>query len=322
MTTSRLKRLTADTLFGVWAALPMQWDEKDRFDEADYAENLRRVIASGPHGVYTSGSTGEFYAIDDEEFRRMVDIQVELCGGAGMPLQIGCCADATRKVLRMIEYVAARPAVGAAQIALPYWMELNDREVLAFFKDVTSAAPRLPLVHYNIPRAKRFLQGANYRRILDVSPNLIGVKYSFAGQHFSQLQESIRLTPELSYFVGEPLLASAMQIGARGCYSSLVLTRPQLMRRYFEAAVNRRWDEAIALQGRIGDFFADLFAEVAALKEGTADPVIDKGLAIASGLFAGHQRCRAPHIGWTDENVAVISKWFQARDAGVSPASS
>src|SRR3977135_15205 len=113
-------RLTADNLRGIWAGITLSWDDKDRFDEASYRTNTEAMCRAGVHGLYTTGSTGEFYAIELDEFRRMVDIQVEICGRHKMPLQIGCCADSTRKVIRMLEYVADKPEVGGAQVAVPY----------------------------------------------------------------------------------------------------------------------------------------------------------------------------------------------------------
>ena len=292
----------------------MMWDDRDAFDEANYRLNVRRCIEAGVHGVYTTGSTGEFYALDFDEFRRMVDVQVELCGEAGMALQIGCCADATRKTIRLLEYVADKPAVGAAQVVIPYWMELSDRELTQFFKDIVRAVPELPLVHYNIPRAKRFLTGPDYARLLaDAAPSLIGVKFAFASSHFAQLQEAVRLTPQLAYFVGEPLLASAMQLGVRGTYSSLALVNPKFMLEYYGAAEARRWDDAVKLQRHIATFFSDLNRVVTALGEGWIDPVVDKGLGLAAGFLHGHPRCRAPHLGWAETTIASVAKFLQER---------
>ena len=227
-----------------------------------------------------------------------------------MPLQIGCCSDATRKTIRLLEYAAGRAEVGAAQIAVPYWMELTDRELVQFFKDLCTACPDVPLVHYNIPRAKRFLNGEDYLRILEVAPSLIGVKYTFAGSNFGDLQDSILMTPQLSYFVAETLLVSGMQIGARGCYSSLIATDPKFTLDMYAKAHARQWDEAIKMQSRAARFFADVDAFVTDLGEGGIDPVADKGLAVASGCFLGHQRCRPPYIGWSDETIAKLRTWL------------
>lgn len=305
-----MKRLTADTLKGIWAGITMAWNENGRFDETSYVKNTQRMCKAGAHGIYTTGSTGEFYALSFDEFKRMVDIQAELCGRHNMPLQIGCCSDCTWKSLQLLEYAASRPEVGAAQVAIPYWMELTDRELLQFFKDLRSACPDMPLVHYNIPRAKRFLGAADYLRILDVAPNLIGVKYTFAGSHFGDLQEAIRLTPGLSYFVGEALLVSCMLMGARGSYSSLIATNPSYVLGMYDKAVAGKWREAIAAQTRLSGFLNELVAFVNSRGEGLIDPVADKGFAVATGCFAGSQRCRPPYIGWSDETVALVRRWI------------
>jgi dihydrodipicolinate synthase/N-acetylneuraminate lyase len=304
-------RLTAKTLHGIWSATKMTWDAKFRFDETAYAQNIRRTIAAKVHGIYTTGSTGEFYAIDDDEFRRMVDIQAELCGGAKMPLQIGCCTDATHKTLRQLEYAATKKAVGAAQVALPYWMELTDCEVVQFFKDLHSACPDLPLVHYNIPRAKRFLTGSDYLRILDVAPNLIGVKYTFLGSNFSAFQTTLEQVPTLAFFVSETLLASAMQLGAKGSCSALIDTNPKFMLDMYKKIQAGKWADAIKMQRRAAAFVKDAVAFVQSRNEGFIDPVIDKGFAVASGFMIGHQRCRAPYIGWSDETIVAFRKWLE-----------
>lgn len=306
-----MARLTADEVRGIWAGVTMCWDERYRFNETTYALNIERTLRSGAHGIYTTGSTGEFYAIEFDEFSRMVDIQSELCGAAGMPLQIGCCADSTGEVIRMLEYIAAKKQVGAAQVVLPYWMELTDREVLRFFEDLYKSCPAMPLVHYNIPRAKKFLGADDYLRILEVAPSLIGVKFTFAGSNFAALQSALIRTPQLSYFVAENLLASGMMLGARGSYSSLIATNPQFMLTLYEHCVNERWGEAIAMQKTAHHFFDEAAGFIIARGEGAIDPVFDKGLSVAAGCSLGSARTRAPYIGWSDETVAAMREWLQ-----------
>lgn len=303
--------LTADRVHGIWAGVTLPWDEKDALDEDTYAANIQRMIDAGVHGVYTTGSTGEFYALDVDEFTAMVDIVSDLCAKAGMPLQIGCCADATRKTVRLLEVAAAKPHVGAAQVCIPYWMELTDRELLQFFKDLHTACPDVPLVHYNIPRTKRFLHAGDYLRILEVAPNLIGVKYTFAGSHFADLQIDIMKTPQLSYFVAENVLVSAMMIGARGSYSSLVATNPAYTLGMYAKAQARQWDEAIKVQQNAARFFEDASAFIAERGEGGIDPVFDKALAVASGCLLGHHRCRPPYIGWSDRTIDEFRQWLK-----------
>jgi 4-hydroxy-tetrahydrodipicolinate synthase len=306
-----MARLTAKKLSGIWSGVTMSWNENFSFDEKSYITNIERMIRAKVHGIYTTGSTGEFYALDFDEFKRMVDIQADLCGRAGMPLQIGCCSDATYKTLQLLEYAASKKEVGAAQVTIPYWMELTDRELIQFFKDLNSTCPDLPLVHYNIPRAKRFLNGSDYLKVLEVAPNLIGVKYTFAGTHFGQLQDDMLKTPAISYYIAENLLVSAMQLGAKGSCSSLIATNPKFMLDLYAKAQAGRWEEAIKMQQYASTFFNAVEEFVNGLGEGSIDPVGDKGLAVASGCFVGHQRCRAPYLGWSDESVTKVRKWLE-----------
>jgi N-acetylneuraminate lyase len=303
-------KLTAATLKGPWAGVTLSWNEDYSFDEVSFRANLRRLASFDVPGIYTTGSTGEFYALDWPEFQRMVDVFMEEIGPTGKPTQIGCCADDTRDVLRMVEY-AAKKGAGGAQIVLPYWMELTEREMLQYFKDVSSAVPELPLIHYNIPRAKRFLTGPDYLRILEVAPNLIGVKFTFAGNNFGTLQHALQLTPNLSYFVAEPYLISCMMLGARGSYSSVVCTNPHFMLKMFALGEARRWEEALEMQGTLVAFFRRLEQVAEEWGLGLMDPVADKGLGVASGLLAGHQRTRPPYIGWSDEGVRKVRAWLK-----------
>lgn len=302
-------KLTAESLKGIWAGVTLSWNEDYTLDERAFRENLSRLCACKVHGIYTTGSTGEFYVLDFSEFRSVVDITMEVVAPSGIPVQIGCCADNTRTVQRQVEY-AARSGADGVQIVIPYWMELTDAEVAQYLKDVSTVAPAMPLVHYNIPRAKRFLAGMDYRRALEVASSLIGVKFTFAGSHFGELQQSLQLTPELSFFVGEDLLVSAMQLGVRGSYSSMVCTNPSFMQELFALAEGRQWDEAISKQLHLARFFRELGLLMEKLNLGGIDPVADKGLAVASGFFTGHQRTRAPYIGWSDAGVAQVRAWL------------
>lgn len=306
-----MSRLTADGVRGVWAGMTMVWDDKDRFDEATYRANTEAMCKAGVAGIYTTGSTGEFYAIELDEFRRMVDIQADICGRQRMPLQIGCCGDSTKKILQLLEYAASKPEVGAAQVVVPYWMEITDRELLQFFNDLAKAAPDLPLIHYNIPRAKRFLGGSDYLKILEVAPQLIGVKFTFAGSNFGKLQDAILKTPQLSYFVAEDLLVSGMMLGARGTYSSLIGTNPTFMLTLYDHAAKGRWAEAIAMQKTACTFFNEAAAFIESRGEGLIDPVFDKGLSVAAGCAKGSARTRAPYIGWSDETVLSMREWLR-----------
>ena len=302
--------LTGKKLKGIWAGVPLSWDKKYILDEGSFRENLKRLCRARVHGIYTTGSTGEFYALDLSEFESMVDILVEIVRPARVSTQVGCISANTRDTIKMLEYVQEK-GVDGAQVVVPYWMKLTDREMLCFFKDISKACPRLPLIHYNIDRAKRFLSGSDYQRASEAAPNLIGVKFTAAGANFSRLIESMTMTPALSYFVGEDMLVAAMQFGARGSYSSIVCMNPDFMLTMYKLAEERKWEKALKMQGTLTRFFIELDEVLEKFRLGGMDPVADKGFGVASGFLAGHQRTRPPYIGWPDSGLKKFRVWLE-----------
>ena len=307
------QRLTAQSLKGIWAGPPLFWDEHYLLDEQPQIENWKRTCALKPHGIYILGSTAEFYALDFDEFRHVTSLFLSAVCDSDLPTQVGCGGLSTRQIVRQIEFAVEKGA-DSAQVSLPCWESLTDRELLGFFQDLHAACPQVPIVHYNIPRAKRFLTAPDYRRILDVCPNLIGVKFTFAGSNFSALQECVRSVPELSFLVGENLLVSGMLLGARGSCSSVVYWYPEITLSLYQKAAQGKWEEAAELQKALDAFLADLDAFLEANGMGGFDPIADKGVALATGVLVGHPRVRPPYIGWTEDEVQELRNWLRSRD--------
>ena len=61
--------LTRANFTGPWAGLPVPWTKNDRFDEAVFRTDVQRCCDAGVPGVYTAGTTGEFYAMEFEEWK-------------------------------------------------------------------------------------------------------------------------------------------------------------------------------------------------------------------------------------------------------------
>lgn len=306
-------KLTKETLKGIWAAASLSWDEDYVLDKGLLRENLRRLVYAEPHGIYVFGSTCEFYAVDDNEFRQVVDILVEEVGPSGIPMQAGCNALATHQVIEKMKYVESA-GVSGAQVAVPGWMRLSEQEVWQFFSDVSRAVPDFPLISYNTERTKWYLYGEHYRNILEVAPNLLGIKWGGSVDFtFERFVEAMAMTPELAHFAGEPELMKALKAGAQGTYSAWVLMSPELTIKMFNLAEQGNWREAEAIHKHLKqavDFIAEMHDERGLT---SSDPAWDKGRGVISGFLAGHQRNRPPYMGWPDEAIAEMRARFRER---------
>src|SRR5216684_6349113 len=81
--------LTRQNLHGIWVAIATPFDEDYCLDEAAFRENIRRLHAAGIHGIYTTDSDGEFYAIELDEFKRIVDVFADESRRLNFPTMVG-----------------------------------------------------------------------------------------------------------------------------------------------------------------------------------------------------------------------------------------
>jgi 4-hydroxy-tetrahydrodipicolinate synthase len=292
-------RLTAETFVGIWAPIALPWDENYQLDEAQYRENLRRVVAAGVQGIYTTGSTGEGYALDLEEFQRIVDIMLEEVLPSGIATQ-ACWYDlTTAKTVRALKYLQGTE-IGAAQVALPFWMTLTEREMLKFWSDLSAACPDLPLVIYENKLTTGWaFRGADYQRIKEVAPTLIGTKAGFSGD-LEGLIEAIHLTPDLSYMVRLDQYVAAWQHGARACHSALAVQAPQFPVQVYELLRAGRYEEAETLAQRSHGVLMWLWRLAEELGAEMHDPTFDKGVASLTGFLGGSRRTRPPYMAWSE----------------------
>src|SRR5579871_2942873 len=118
-------RLTQEEIIGPWASLPIAWSADDEFDEKTYRADVARCCAAGLPGVVMGGMTGEFYALEWEEFREVARATIEECHDRGKPAIIGCTSTHTRGVTRRVE-VAMEFGARAITVAFPYGLEVGD----------------------------------------------------------------------------------------------------------------------------------------------------------------------------------------------------
>jgi ATP-dependent exoDNAse (exonuclease V) beta subunit len=148
--------LNRETFTGPWAGVPVAWTDDDRFDETTYRTDVARCCEAGVPGVYTAGTTGEFYAMEFDEWKAVTLATVKECQAHDTPAMIGCTSTYTLGVERRAAY-AAEVGADAIQVALPFWMEIGDEQIVPFFKSVAAASGGLPLSIYETMRTKKVL---------------------------------------------------------------------------------------------------------------------------------------------------------------------
>lgn len=293
------ERLTRNNLHGVWAAIATPFDDQDRFDPDTLRENMRRLHAAGVHGIYTTDSDGEFYAIELEEFRQIVDVFADEAQRLGVPTQVGVTWTNTRGMVDRLRHAAERGILGA-HVGHPYFMPMTPEAYRVFWEDVRRAVPDdFALIHYNTPRVHNYQRGPDYAVLQAEIPNLVGTKH--VGNVFPEFLTLMQDAPELSHFTSEHAFTPYTQFGSRGIYSWFVNFNAPYMVAWYEEMHAGNWEAAIARQERMHAFMR---ASEVLYEGGNLHGILGKAIASCSPFLVTNNRTRRPYLPVREERIA------------------
>ena len=299
--------LSSENFKGPWAGLPVAWTGEDAFDEQVYRRDVANCCQAGIPGVYTGGTTGEFYAMEFDEFKTVARATIEECRANGAPSMIGCSSTYVLGAVRRAAF-ASELGADAIQIAMPYWTEMHDAHIVPFCQEISSATGNLPLSIYETTRAKKTLTLEQHRTIKETIPNYLMVKAN-AG--------TIGLTPEgcrnltqwgINVFVDESEWARLGPSGACGCCSALVFYNPRIALSMWQDLQNKNWESLREWCQRVSalhDFISRFTSE------GFLNSALDRLGGVASGFLGTSLRSREPYRSVTSKHLLALRQWYE-----------
>ena len=285
------------------------WDEKEQLLEDVFRREVRAVLEQFNH-LYIFGTAGEGYAVDTARFRQIVRIFYEETRGADVHPMVGVIGLSTANIVERIAF-AYETGFRVYQISLPAWGALNDHEVMTFFRDVCGAFPAANFLHYNLPRTKRVLAGADYRKLIDALPNLVATKNTGGG--LDRASDLMTRVPELQHFFGEQNFPHGCLYGECSLLSSFGPMTPHKTKALFEAG--RKGDRA-AMFDLQKEFHEMLYGALGPLlAERRIDGAYDKLLVRLGGLEEMPLRLLSPYQGFSEEQYQACKQVIQKRFA-------
>lgn len=301
--------LTRETFTGPWAGLPVAWTNDDRFDEATYRMDVSRCCVAGMPGVYTAGTTGEFYAMEFDEWKAVTRATVEECHAHGTPAMIGCTSTYNLGAARRAAY-AAEIGADAIQVALPFWMEIGDEQLVPFFKEVADAAGGLPLSVYETMRAKKVLTLDQHRAIKDAVPNYLMVKANESTVGCGP--EGCRALSEfVNVFVSEEHFGALGRAGAKGACSSLIYWNPPFILSLWQQVEGRDWAHVDATCFQLFRLFEFFSSSEGFASRGFTDSAGDRMGAAVGGFLKCSLRVRGPYPSAIPDDVKRLRQWYR-----------
>jgi 4-hydroxy-tetrahydrodipicolinate synthase len=273
---------------GIHAVMVTPFQADLSIDEVGLRANVAFLAGSEVAAVICLGSEGEFYALNDDERRRVAEITADELGGR-RPLVIGVSHPSAVQAVTFARHAASLGA-DAVLATPPYFGRPPLVEIEAHYSAIAEAG--LPVFVYNTPsRVGYGIDPREIARILAV-PGVIGIKQ--AAPEIGELVELISiLDGSGSLVVGgsESTIWPALAVGAVGNTATAASAIP--------AAFARMW--SFAQEGRLAEG-RDLYRLLAPLREaygmaGGQAPVV-KRLLDRAGLCGGS--VRPPARGTTE----------------------
>src|SRR5579871_3761842 len=114
---------------------PMHADES--LDLPRLKSHIDFMLAKGVHGIFVLGTTGEFYALDENEKQQVIAAAVGHCRGRS-PVFAGTGAETTREVVRLTKMAEKEGADGVSVIT-PYFIKPTQAELIDHFRRVAES---------------------------------------------------------------------------------------------------------------------------------------------------------------------------------------
>lgn len=252
------------------------------------------LIAGGSHGIFVSGTTGEFYGLTPEEKKDLFTITVEQTAKR-VPVYAGTGAITTRESV-LLTRLAEEAGADAVSVLTPMFIGPNQNELISFFRSVAGSTSLPVLLYNNPPKTGVNITAGTVEKLADVG-NIIGIKDSSGD--FTLTAEYIRLTrgKEFHVLMGrDTLIHACLCHGGKGSIAACANVAPRLVADIYDKYMAGDIRGSLDAQFRLAPLRI-------AFSLGTFPAVIKESLSLL-GIDAGP--CMEPVAPLNDEERARL----------------
>lgn len=202
------------------------------------AQMSKFLLDGGVHGLFPFGTTGEFYAVNDEEFVKALETVRDAAKGRkdryGNPVQLlaGCSHITTRGVIHLARMVERVGGYDAISVLTPMFISQTQDELYTYYRTIAENTS-LPVIMYNNkPKTNVTIAPATVARLAKDCPNIIGVKDSTGDM--TNCEEYLRLTAQyrdrFNVMMGrDTMITAGLVYGCSGAVASCANVAPRLV---------------------------------------------------------------------------------------------
>lgn len=211
---------------GVLPAMITPLTKEGTVNEKALRKLIDFLIAGGVHGIFAIGTTGEFYALSDDEYRAVLEITKDQVAGR-VPVYAGANHITTRGSVKLAG-IAEEVGVDALSVLTPMFISPNQDQLYTHFKTVAEAV-ELPIILYNnLPKTGVTITAPTVVKLADIK-NIVGVKDSTGDMTLTA--EYIRLTRGKDFHVmigRDTLIHACLCYGGAGAVAACANVAPRI----------------------------------------------------------------------------------------------
>ena len=271
--------MTIFTGAGVAIVTPMYSDGTINYDKL--GELLEFQISGGTDAVIICGTTGETATMTREEHLETIRFAVETVNGR-IPVIAGTGSNSTRTAAE-VSKAAASMGVDGLLLVTPFYNKATQNGLIAHFTAVAEAAPKTPVILYNVPsRTGCNLQSAAVAHLVKNVKNIVGLKA--ASGNLSQIADTVwACGRDLDLYSGnDDQVVPIMSLGGIGVISVLSNVAPRQTHEMAARMLSGDVAGAAEIQIRMLPLIRALFCEV--------NPIPVKAALNMMGMEAGPLR--------------------------------
>jgi len=223
------------------------FDDKGKVDEKALRNLLEFLIKGGVHGIFAIGTTGEFYSLTNDEYRRALEITLDQAAGR-LPVYAGANAITTPQAIELAR-IATQVGVDAISVLTPFFVSVSQNELYEHFKTIADSTDKPIIMYDNTPKTHVHIQPETVARLADID-NIVGMKDSTGD--FTNMEECLRLTKGKEFYMiqgRDTLIHAALCYGATGAVAACANVAPRICADIYNKYVQGD------LQGSLSDQF-------------------------------------------------------------------
>ncbi len=257
-----------------------------RQDESINEDALRQIVnylvGAGVHGLFPSGSQGEFWALTTDEKKRVMDVVIEEADGRVFVMP-STGAVTTRESIELTRH-AERSGADAVSVITPFFIRPSADELRRHYVAIANSVSIPVLAYSNPDRTSLPITPAVAAAIAREAGNFAGLKDS-SGDLTNTMAYIEECPPHFRTFMGrDTLIYAGLVYGCVGAVAATANVAPELVVGIYDAFVAGDRDLALQRQRRLAPLRR-------AFTLGSF-PVVVKDAMELMGLPAGP--CRAP----------------------------